>query len=269
MACFHPLQACQTKDRKIRIGQQLPGADLLYLPCGNCLGCHLATAKSWAIRCTLELQQHESAVFTTLTYDETHNPGTLQRRDLQLWLKRLRSSNGPIRFFASGEYGETTKRPHYHAIIYGMAVQQQQQIQTSWGQGHTHTVPITAARIAYVAGYTSKKAGQRRSNETVDPETGEVYQPPFIQMSRRPGIGGHARQWPASWRSFAIHNNHRAPVPRFLHDSWKQQATEEDITELKNEKAQWAQERNTFQHLEAAEQIAKAQQAIKAQTRRL
>lgn len=54
--------------------------------------------------------------------------GVLSKRDIQLFLKRLRiniyrKSNVPneeasIRYFIAGEYGSTTYRPHYHGIIW-------------------------------------------------------------------------------------------------------------------------------------------------------
>lgn len=69
----------------------------------------------------MELKDHRTAVFTTLTYDEQHCPPTLDRTHLAKFLKRIRRAAEPlrIRFFASGEYGEKNARPHYHAILYG------------------------------------------------------------------------------------------------------------------------------------------------------
>lgn len=85
----------------------------------------------------LELQYHDSSYFVTLTYDDLHVPKsyypdpetgeahtsfTLCKRDFQLWMKRLRKkfSDDKIRFFACGEYGGQTKRPHYHVIVFGL-----------------------------------------------------------------------------------------------------------------------------------------------------
>lgn len=273
MGCFHPLEAWRGRTGEIRLGKEIPDSHFLRLPCGNCLGCRMARAKAWAVRCELELQQHRAAVFTTLTYDEKHLPPTLEKLHVQLWLKRLRrAANGPLRFFASGEYGEQTERPHYHAILYGLDVQQRDLIERSWAQGLCHTVAVTPAAIAYTAGYTSKKIGYRRvAEERIDAETGEVYQwqPPFIQMSRRPGIGGHARQWPASWRSYAVSDGYKTPVPRFLHESWKSQATPEQLEELILEKALLSMQRDTTEtRLKAAEQIAISRQSLQASRRK-
>lgn len=221
------------------------------------------------------MQQHSAAAFTTLTYSDDHLPVTLQKRHLQLFLKRLRrATDGKLRFFASGEYGERTQRPHYHAIIYGLSDTHYGRIDGAWGMGQTKTTPATPAAIAYTAGYCAKKIGYRNEQdyERIDPETGEVYhwQPPFTQMSRRPGIGGHAREHTQSWRSYAIYNGVKIKVPRFLHEAWKKQATEQEIEELAWEKSQLLIDTdNSKARLEAGEQIAVSRQAIKAARRNL
>lgn len=279
MACFHPLPAWRTEAGQVLLTKEPPRSEFtsLRLPCSKCLGCRMANAKAWALRCQLELQQHDAAVFTTLTYDEHTRPPTLDYDHVQRWLKRLRKSLGPnrtLRFFASGEYGERfTKRPHYHALLFGISEAERDRIEATWQHGLTHTKPVTPERISYTAGYTQKKVGYDYSvrAEQVDPETGEVYtwQPPFIQMSRRPGIGGEARQWTNSWRLFAIHNGQKMAVPRFLHEAWKAQATDQQLEELIDEKAQLALTRDTTpEHLEAKEKNAQARQARAAESRK-
>lgn len=209
----------------------------LLLPCGSCLSCRLRTARDWSIRCQLELQQHSAYCWATLTYDEQHRPPTLSKRHLQKWLKRLRArhEDRTIRFFAAGEYGETTKRPHYHAILYGLP--EHPSIQDTWPFGYVQTDRLTPAAISYVAGYCHKKIGYAEANrERVDPETGEVYlyQPPFLQMSRRPGIGGHAREHWRSWSESAIWHNQPVPVPRFLHQSFLNNASPAQLSTLQS-----------------------------------
>lgn len=242
MGCLQPVLAYRSRTGEIKIGKELPDSSALQLHCGKCLGCRAANAKAWALRCHLELQQHRSAVFTTLTYDEENRPPTLTKRHLQLFLKRFRKAMGanrPVRFFASGEYGETTNRPHYHAILYGPGMGDKKEIERSWGHGYADVQPISAQRIAYCAGYVQKKLSPwQGSTEYVD-QWGELHtwQPPFALMSRRPGIGGHARKWVNSWRIHAIYNGQRLPVPRFLHNAWKAIATDEEIENLIYEKS--------------------------------
>lgn len=236
------------------------------------------------MRCHLEHQDHRHAIFTTLTYDDEHLPdfNSLERGHLQLWLKRLRKqamrkasrTDRPLRFFACGEYGETNHRPHYHALLFGLSERDADLVQNTWGKGFTQVGPVTPAGISYVAGYTSKKIGWKFEARTIsDPETGEVlyhWEPPFIQMSRRPGIGARAKEFTNSWRLYAIHNGHRMPVPRYLHAAWEATATPEEIDELKQEKAALSALRDTSkERRQAAELIAIARQRIQGAGRRL
>lgn len=269
MPCFHPLPAWRTFKGTVTLKRETAYAHPLQLPCGGCVGCRAAKAKAWALRCHLELAQHPTASFTTLTYDDAHLPATLSRRDLQLWLKRFRKALGParpVRFFGAGEYGEKNGRPHYHAILFGVGPDTRSIVEKTWGLGHTRTEIISPRRIAYCAGYTVKKIAKRHhwSYDVVDQETGEylyTYQPPFLQMSRQPGIGGWARTHAQSWREYAIHEGQKQPVPRFLHNAWRKTATSEQIEKLIHEKLQIIKPL-TPQQLIAAEKIhlAKTQQ---------
>lgn len=214
------------------------GLRFLKVPCGLCLACRMAKGRSWAIRCQLELQSHSNACWCTLTYDDKHLPPTLSKSDLSGFLKRLRSrSAGPIRFFACGEYGERNYRPHYHSILFGDV--SPDHVRGAWRAGFVRVDPLTPAAIAYVAGYCTKKAGQQRfyDREEMVSEDGEVFtwQEPFLLMSRRPGIGANARKYWQSWRSQAIWHGRPVPVPRYLHDAWKANATLEQREKLQAE----------------------------------
>lgn len=230
----------------------------MRLPCGGCLGCRKARAREWALRCSLELREHASSKWCTLTYDDDHLPPTLRKRDVSGFLKRLRARGERVRFFASGEYGERTARPHYHAILFGL--QAESAVALSWPFGFARVDPLTPAAISYVAGYCAKKIGWKlESGERVDYETGEVFewQAPFVQMSRRPGIGSAARKFSSSWRRFAVHAGSPMPVPRYLHASWAEAASDLDVFFLESEKRADARLRDSSRgRLEAGEAIA-------------
>jgi hypothetical protein len=176
-----------------------------------------------------------------------------------------------FRFFASGEYGERTLRPHYHAILFGL--EDRPEIQDTWPHGFVRVDPLSTAAIAYVAGYCSKKIGFRDTvSERVDPLTGELYeyQPPYIVMSRRPGIGGNSRRFGKSWRRTAIANGQEIPVPRFLHAAWKAQASPDEIEALKAEKGADALLRDSSApRLAAGEAIASSRLHIQSDKRKL
>lgn len=243
MPCYHPMPAWRTNAGEISLDQRAAPAstETLAIPCGGCLGCRTARAREWTVRCTLEQQDHEVTSWCTLTYDESHKPPTLQPHHVSEWLKRLRSRVKPtkVRFFASGEYGEQTQRPHYHALLYGLPADCEE-TQNAWPHGYVRTDPITPAAIAYVAGYNAKKIGWRLTDreEKVDPDTGEIYQyqPPFIRMSRNPGIGGSSRKHWRSWKETAVIDGLTIPVPRYLHEAWKQNSTKEQQEQLQHQR---------------------------------
>lgn len=158
----------------------------------------------------LEALQHTDNSFLTLTYTDEALPKTkdgslptLSPRHLQLWLKRFRKAIAPlkVRFFAVGEYGEETQRPHYHVILFGFptcawgrtrhrVIQLQgyccpqcSLIQQTWMHGGVDLGSLTSDSAQYVAGYTIKKLTA----------PGDIRlkgrHPEFTRMSRDGGIG--------------------------------------------------------------------------------
>lgn len=138
-----------------------------------------------------EAQQHPASCFVTLTYDEAHLPAlrSVVPRDLSLFIKRLRKAVEPRRFryFAVGEYGDESARPHYHAILFGLGPNDREVIDRAWqGQGLTATFEFNEYTAQYTAGYTVKKLTKKD-----DPRLGGRH-PEFARMSNRPGIGAGA-----------------------------------------------------------------------------
>lgn len=263
MACYHPKTAWQARLGSPLSFQYVRGWRVVMIPCATCHGCIQAHAQAWAFRCHLEATRTPHNAFATLTFDEEHVPFTLDwNRDGVPFLKSLRQRAAiPLRFFASGEYGERTARPHYHFLLFGLSAlgaKHQAMVQDSWKNGQIRLDPVTPARVAYVAGYTAKKIDDRfQSIAHCDPTTGEAWQPPFIQMSRRPGLGSHAKQHTNSWRLFAIHQGNKLPVPRYLHQAWRDTATTEDLEQLQAEREAYSLNRDNSQaRLNAAETIA-------------
>lgn len=228
MSCYHPLVA-YPKDRPNENGNieyRIIGAldqtvdideEAIRIPCGKCIGCRLDQSRRWADRMMLELDVQKKGIFLTLTYDDDHVPFTendngefgaltLWKPDLQKFFKRLRKDFGDkkLRYYAVGEYGSNTFRPHYHAIIFGLSYEDfpdwqyykrnelgdqlfmsrwlQEKV---WKQGICTFSDVTWQTCAYVARYVQKKifAGHDILCDMygVDPE--------FSVMSRNPGIG--------------------------------------------------------------------------------
>lgn len=164
-------------------------SEKIPLPCGKCFFCRRRKANQWTGRLLMENFTHSKATFATLTFDDDHlpNPPYVSKRDLQLFFKRLRKSLAPRRFryYACAEYGDTTGRPHYHAILFGISRDDQEAVSEAWNQGFVRLDRVEVGSIAYVAGYVNKKFMHSREFEI----TGEVKEKEFALMSRRPALG--------------------------------------------------------------------------------
>lgn len=186
--------------------------EAIRLPCGQCVGCRLEKSRQWAMRCMHERRLHKDNVFVTLTYDNDHLPpgGTLVKRDLQLFMKRLRKLKAPqkVRFYGCGEYGDVNKRPHYHVILFGCVFSDarsyganrrnekyftSKELGSIWTFGNHILGDVTFESCAYVARYLMKKVtgDAARCHYEVVTRDGEIIErvPEFTVMSRRPGIG--------------------------------------------------------------------------------
>lgn len=190
------------------------GALAFQLPCGRCIGCRIAKARDWSTRMKHEASLHSENSFLSLTYEDRQLPedGSISKRAIQLFLKRLRKelSPVPLRYFACGEYGDRSWRPHYHAIIFGYAflhdrrlwrtspkgypLYRSETLERVWPFGHCEIGDVTTQSAGYVARYTMKKiSGERAASHysRPHPTTGEFFDvaPEFALMSRRPGLG--------------------------------------------------------------------------------
>lgn len=168
--------------------------------CSKCLACLAKRKRTWAGRLQLEQLCHDGSAFVTMTYADEYLPkgGNLVPSHLRDWLKRFRAHLWPtkIRYYAVGEYGEETKRPHYHAAIFGVdrwiaggMDGMSGAVKATWSYGHSYVGDLSDASAAYVAGYVTKKLiPDYHGKGFLD---GRI--PEFQRMSLRPhGIGGGA-----------------------------------------------------------------------------
>lgn len=187
--------------------------------CGQCMPCRIQRKRVWTHRIMLEATSSNDNTFCTLTYRDKDLPlsgsglPTLEPKHLQDWLKRLRFMfakggqelrlNQPLRlrYYAVGEYGDETFRPHYHAALFGfpscLYINSRYSLRRSnccpncdlvrdtWTHGQILLGTLEASSAGYMAGYVTKK--MTRSD---DPRLGDRY-PEFSRMSLRPGIGAH------------------------------------------------------------------------------
>lgn len=142
----------------------------------------------WAGRIQLEARCHAASLFFTLTYSPEFlpDPPQLEPDDLQKFLKRFRKAISPrrIRFFACGEYGSRSLRPHYHGVFFGIEcnIDNANILKKAWSLGHVQVAELSPARASYVAKYVCKDV-------SADDKVPEGWQREFARMSNKPGIG--------------------------------------------------------------------------------
>lgn len=167
-----------------------------HVRCGRCMACRLTLAADWSARILHEFHEFNySGCFVTLTYKDEALPGngSLVKKDLQNFIKRLRKDVAPlkIKYFACGEYGEDpiyTKRPHYHAIILGIRPYQKQLIEDAWtlygeSLGHVVVGNVSQQSINYTTKYITKKLGGLLGQVEYGTKT-----PPFQIQSQGMGL---------------------------------------------------------------------------------
>lgn len=185
------------------------------MPCGNCAFCCATKRSDWALRLHYEGRKHLVKRFVTLTYADPHlvfkgGVSQLDKRHVQLWLKRVRRSGAKVRYFAVGEYGSKTFRPHYHVLLFGDVPEAV--LRDSWPHGHVHIGNVTEASTMYCLGYIINGKGWKMKTRRVAP---------FALMSRRPGLGYSYLtramvEWHRSGRkNYCILDGVKRHLPRF------------------------------------------------------
>ncbi len=220
MPCYTPISARRSlkpkpngKHRLWFRASQKHWGEPIKLPCGRCIGCRLEHSRQWAVRCMHEASLHEDNCLVNLTYSDEHLPPSrsLCKADLQKFFKRLRKKFGTgVRYFACGEYGDESARPHYHALLFnfkfpdcvfdklsptGCRLYRSELLEDRWRLGLSNVGDVTFKSAAYVARYCMKKAHDtvlRDADEWWSRYFGDPRALEFIVMSRRPPI---ANDW--------------------------------------------------------------------------
>lgn len=204
---------------------------VIYLPCGKCSGCIKDRMMDiTALQCC-EASLHTHNWFLTLTYDDWKTyeltetfPRSLVRSHLTDFLVSMRKycayNKARFRYFACGEYGSQSFRPHYHLSVFGLDPSllgllhagvdeevQRDQLYNSAKLKHTslsrdengnivYHSPVIASRwkfgnhklyranrqtFQYIAGYVTKKLEKSDlADDSLSPE---------FRMQSRPSIG--------------------------------------------------------------------------------
>lgn len=240
MPCYRPVTVWKPDDGGSISFRELKNHREIQIPCGKCIGCRIEIVDAWAFRCMAEAAMHRHNHFLTLTYDDENLPvdESLNHRDWQLFAKLLRKKAGPFRFFMCGEYGDSTKRPHYHALLFGLDIPDLRKsnsvfakcdvytseiVGSCWKKGHHSIGTVTHESARYCAQYATKRVSEELAQERFAWVTryGEtlVREQPYGRMSLKPGIGA---EWLNKYKTQvsnhgAVYENQYAKkVPRYF-----------------------------------------------------
>lgn len=269
MQCFSPF------------AKKLDTGETVSFPCGKCPPCLSRRASGWSFRLNQESRVSNTAFFFTFTYDNDHVPltknkfMTLVKRDLQLFFKRLRKKHEKnklkIKYYAVGEYGGQTLRPHYHAIIFNTnlsllltqsevnAIHQgvipldgKHPFKTDlWQNGNITIGHLTDASAAYTLKYMCKDA-------QIPMHKNDDRLPEFCLMSK--GLGAnYITSQTKTWHENDLLNRCYAPLPDnkkvALPRYYRQRIyTQEDMQQIAVHIQQKIQQENDNSHVVEDEQ---------------
>lgn len=192
MLCKHPF----IRDPSGKVFKSLNKDDWVKgipFPCGQCLPCRINKRRVWSTRLWLEQISHaDNLPMLTLTYDDDNLPFSLDgkmslcKSDLQWYIKRMRNHGFKFRYYAAGEYGEHSHRPHYHLLVFGVSPIFISDFVSNWPYGLVHSGYDTSFEASqYVAGYVTKKFVAKTDSQ----------QREFALMSRKPALGSFALRY--------------------------------------------------------------------------
>jgi len=284
MQCIKPLKSGFDRTGDLTYSSKTLSNELVSFEfrCRKCLACRLNIAREKAVRCVHEASQHENNIFLTLTYDDPHlGDGRLNYLDFQLFMKRLRDSvqrnitdpelkqKFAISYMVTGEYGDKTKRPHWHAIIFNYrpsddkkkyTTDDNQQVYSSedlnslWGKGQTEFGSVTLESAGYVARYAAKKLSHGKDQD-------HNYHP-IHKTSSQNAIG---KTWIEKYykqtfdNGFIILGGKKASIPRYYIDWLKKYHFDEYIkfiTGIRKETIKLVEETNRRDEIEHLTNIA-------------
>ena len=199
------------------------------VPCGQCAKCLENKRKQWFVRLYEEHKKSQNSAFLTLTYEVEPKNG-VNKRDVQLWLKRLRKDTGKgVKYYAVGEYGSKSGRAHYHALMFHLPLSTDLGliVQDTWGYGMIHVGKLTESSINYVCKYHLIPSGDKRHERNRE----------FSLMSK--GLGKEYIDRMSKYhsgntdRAAYQYYEHKLPLPRYykekIYTDWERREISERV----------------------------------------
>lgn len=232
MSCSHPV----------------PIGNGLLVPCGKCYYCRMQKRTAWVFRMVQELKINPNCAFVTFTYNDDNikylrkrfdrykfkkwykllgknfESATLDKQDstdlikaCQHKIKQMFGKRALVRYYITGEYGDTTDRPHFHGVFWFPGkVDYDEFFKSVWQYGNIDIQEVTPANINYISKHQMKDC------------KGNLYQqkfaPIFSTMTRYNGGLGSSFLADENIYNFysesrenkyVILNNYKIPLPQF------------------------------------------------------
>lgn len=215
------------------------------VPCGRCSSCLKSNQTELALRLEIDRTSPRcfDSKFITLTYSDDNliynyvdeESGeifplpSVTKPEAQKFIKRLRkylaydSEKTQLYYYLTGEYGDVTKRPHYHAIIYLIGENTCKMtlvdaVLRSWTKHD-----LSQIRLSKVIQSINSIAAQKYvAKHQVKRCQGSEFQAPFFRL-RSKGIGSeffqpfnlHRQQFLIDNHYLVYDRNKKARAPRF------------------------------------------------------
>lgn len=219
------------------------------VPCGKCFACMSTLRSDWVFRLKQHLRTAQSAFFVTLTYSDEYLPenGSLDKELLKQFFHDFRNgiendyqhslpkhlkgkSHHRIKYFAVGEYGDLSLRPHYHFIIFdyrGNNISLMEDIEEFWPYGHIDIRYCSDRLISYITKYLVKSF-----LDTQALKISNLLEPPFRLVSKGLGLS-YVTQARANYllrggRPVLSDGNCNRRVPRYYKEKLSKLAALED-----------------------------------------
>jgi len=197
-----------------------------------------------------EDKMSQSSLFITLTYDTRYVPITkngfmsldksAKSDHCQLFLKKLRKAKTgytmPIKYFLVGEYGGTSNRPHYHAIIFNTTAYD---VEKSWDYGSVFVGTVCEASVGYTLKYMQK---EKVIPLHVRDDRVKEFQRQSKGLGRSYALNPKIKKWhnadPNNRMYLNIEDNKKIAMPRYYKDILYQKHVRKQVADYQQKKFQ-------------------------------